>query len=477
MPTSYVGDAGRVRQVLTNLIGNAIKFTEEGHILVRVVGLPGERGLEYRVHVTVEDTGIGIPEEKLEAIFQEFQQVENDQDRAHDGTGLGLAITRRLVSAMGGDVWVDSREGEGSGFGFFLPLEAVADVESEDITAPGWMDRAIVLDDDGMNRTVLLKQLGLIGLKTSTVAQFDEIAAERPSERDIVFLGHGATDGDASVAARALREQFKPAGVFLLVSGPTKVPAGDMAFDQLLQRPVLRAAMMDYLNALAPPVRAELTPEPLIEEHAAPDMPAPLEHDVEGADIESDAPEVPEPDVDEFAGESNQSAPACIRLPVAPPEGRRRMRVLAAEDNRTNRFVFEKMLKDLDIDLVFALNGIEAIEMFAGARPDIFFTDISMPKMDGKEATRRIRALEVEDNLTPCPIIAITAHAMDGDADEILEAGVDFYLTKPLKKQQLIDHIVNAQPLDAIPALPAPDDEQETDAADSAVQMRATAAE
>ncbi|MEK6217043.1 MAG: ATP-binding protein, partial [Boseongicola sp.] len=142
-------DAGRVRQVLTNLVGNAIKFTEEGHILIRVVGPPGESGLEYRVHVTVEDTGIGIPEDKLEAIFQEFQQVENEQDRAHDGTGLGLAITRRLVTAMGGDVWVDSREGAGSGFGFFLPLEAVEDVEPEDITAPAWMDRAIVWTTTG----------------------------------------------------------------------------------------------------------------------------------------------------------------------------------------------------------------------------------------------------------------------------------------------------------------------------------------
>ena len=491
MPTSYVGDAGRIRQVLTNLIGNAIKFTEEGHILIRVVGLPGEHGLEYRVHVTVEDTGIGIPEDKLDSIFQEFQQVENEQDRTHDGTGLGLAITQRLVKAMDGDVWVDSREGAGSGFGFFLPLEAVEDVEPEDITAPSWMDRAIVLDDDGMNRTVLLKQLGLIGLKTSTVDRVDEIAAARPSGRDIVFLGHGVADGDAFEAARALREQFMPAGIFLLVSGPTKVPAGGMAFDQLLQRPVLRAAMMDCLNALAAPELAEVAPEPMVDEAALPELTEPVEADAdskpidtanleEGAAIECDAPEALEQTAQGAGGlpnESNTSQPPNIRLPVALPEGRRRMRVLAAEDNRTNRFVFEKMLKDLDIDLIFAINGLEAIEMFADARPDILFTDISMPKMDGKEATRRIRAMEVAADMGPCPIIAITAHAMDGDADDILEAGVDHYLTKPLKIQQLIDHIVNAQPLDALPALPLPDDEEETDASVDTAQMRATAAE
>ena len=137
------------------------------------------------------------------------------------------------------------------------------------------------------------------------------------------------------------------------------------------------------------------------------------------------------------------------------------MRVLAAEDNRTNRFVFEKMLKALDIDLVFAENGLEAIAAFEAARPDIIFTDISMPKMDGKEATRRIRAIEAERGLAPCPIIAVTAHAMEGDQEDILAAGIDEYLTKPLKKQKLIDFIVTAQPLDARPCLPMADEPPE----------------
>ena len=132
------------------------------------------------------------------------------------------------------------------------------------------------------------------------------------------------------------------------------------------------------------------------------------------------------------------------------------MRVLAAEDNRTNRFVLEKMLKALDIDLVFAENGLEAVQSFEDQRPDVIFTDISMPKMDGKEATRRIRAIEADQELEPCPIIAITAHAMEGDADDILAAGVDHYLTKPLKKKKLIDHIVEAQPIDCRPVLPLP---------------------
>ena len=134
---------------------------------------------------------------------------------------------------------------------------------------------------------------------------------------------------------------------------------------------------------------------------------------------------------------------ADIGPPIDEPEesGPRLLRVLVAEDNRTNRFVIEKMLKGLNIDLIFAENGQEALEHYQWQPPDIIFTDISMPKMDGKEATRRIRALEEADNLSRCPIIAITAHAMEGDDEDILSAGIDHYLTKPVRKEALIDHI------------------------------------
>ncbi|QMU58754.1 MAG: response regulator [Boseongicola sp.] len=527
MPTSYTGDAGRIRQILTNLVGNAIKFTEEGHIVIRVVGLPGEGDRDYRVHITVEDTGIGIPADKLETVFREFQQVENERDRTHDGTGLGLAITQRLVTAMGGEVWVDSRENVGSGFGFFLPMVAIEDVEPDDISAPKWMERAIVLDAPGMNRTVLQKQLGLIGLKTVMADSVNAIVEAQPHEKDIVFLGHGVGEENEFRMAEKLRGQFPVAGMFLLVSGPTRVPEGGMAFDRLLQRPVLRAAMMDCLLSLEEPALQEKVEEP---------SNAPIRADVDQSDVvredefsavtrttpveaeatwsieeigpQAGAAEAPDPtEVPEVARNSSASAdttserdldaPTSEKLtllgdrvdhpptvqsnkpvnqsrtgsdhfefhapahskPDAPvpvsdpavdkvwmpgvgkaeaeppaPQIPRPMRVLAAEDNRTNRFVIEKMLKDLNIDLVFAVNGVEAVELFENWAPDIVFTDISMPKMDGKEATRRIRFIEAERGSEPCPIIAITAHAMDGDAEDILASGVDHYLTKPLKK-------------------------------------------
>ena len=129
------------------------------------------------------------------------------------------------------------------------------------------------------------------------------------------------------------------------------------------------------------------------------------------------------------------------------------MRVLVAEDNATNRMVIDKMMKKLNIDLAFAENGLEAVEHFKWQRPDIIFTDISMPKMDGKEAARQIRKIEAEEGLPPCPIVAITAHAMEGDAEEILAAGIDHYLTKPVKKPALIEHILAAQPENTEPVL------------------------
>ena len=143
---------------------------------------------------------------------------------------------------------------------------------------------------------------------------------------------------------------------------------------------------------------------------------------------------------------TDQNGPSALDEP-------RQMRVLVAEDNRTNRLVLEKMVKSLNIDLVFAENGQIAVDHFQWQRPDILFTDISMPKMDGKEAARRIRAFEEETNADPCPIIAITAHAMDGDSDDILAAGIDHYLTKPVKKAALIDYILDAWPKGTQPVL------------------------
>ncbi len=270
LPRRMISDAGRIRQILTNLIGNAVKFTAQGHVKVAVTGQidPAKRAL--RLRTTVEDTGIGIPADMLDHIFGEFNQVEDERNRNFEGTGLGLAISERLVQMLGGRIWVTSEQGEGACFGFEVPCD---------------------------------------------LPEEDETDAARTSPQD-----------------------------------------------------------------------TERKPEP----------------------------------------DTRKS---------------RQMRVLAAEDNRTNRLVFEKMVKGLNIDLAFATNGEEAIAKVQTFEPDLVFMDISMPKIDGKEATRTIRKTEKDTHI---PIVALTAHALQGDQSDILEAGLDTYLTKPFKKELIIAEIERA---------------------------------
>ncbi len=261
LPTRFVGDAGRIRQVLTNLIGNAIKFTEEGHVVVQVVGMPGSEDGTYRVHVTVEDTGIGIPAEKLDDIFREFHQVENERDRAHDGTGLGLAISARLVALMGGEVWVDSEVGRGSGFGFQVSLPVVEDEGAAIVPAP-WMKRAIVVGADGLNRSILLKQLSLLGLHAEVAATLDDIEPFQPTRRDLFFVASDA-DKDPVDAISALRRGIDPAAIIYVTDATGRLPKTGLAVDAVMQRPVLRDDLRRCLRDVAAPpsdVAAEEVP-------------------------------------------------------------------------------------------------------------------------------------------------------------------------------------------------------------------------
>ena len=412
MPTSFVGDAGRIRQVLTNLVGNAIKFTEEGHVTIRVVGLPGEAGRDFRVHVTVEDTGIGIADDKLDGVFGEFQQVEDDRNRAYDGTGLGLAISKKLVELMGGEIWVDSKLGVGSGFGFCLTLPSLDEGGADQTQAPPWLDRAISVGETAAHRSVLQKQLTLLGLKIVALKTPDQLKEARITSRDVVFASAGLAE-DVRAVLDAPDFDTSPAAVYAIAEDTgRRATAKDM---KTLTRPLLRADLLRCLTDIAPT---------LVDEEAT----------------ETILSETPSGDAEKSTG-----------------SGKRLMRIMAAEDNRTNRFVFQKMVKSLNIELIFAENGVEALELYTKSPPDILFTDISMPKMDGKEATRRIRQFEIDKGLDRCPIIAITAHAMDGDAEEILAAGIDHYLPKPLKKQSILEHIIDAQPLGTEPILPMGD--------------------
>jgi hypothetical protein len=394
LPTAFVGDPGRIRQVLTNLLGNAVKFTHTGHVLVRTVGLP--EGDNVRVHLTVEDTGIGIPADKVEHIFGEFNQVDEERNRRYEGTGLGLAITRRLVQLMGGEIWVDSEEGVGSSFGFHLTMPVAVEDGVPSLKLPDWMRRAIVVEDQPVTREILGKQLTALGLD---VAQFPTVAALLASGRlpaaDVIVMDHGDDGSRAEDGLRKLRAAGLACPAILLAtrrSGITDESELDSG-TTVLKKPPLRHELWDAL------AQVQMT------EAAASDT---------------------------------------LDTATMPAREARGLRVLVAEDNRTNQLVFTKLVKDLDIDLTFAGNGKEAVIAFGGTQPDIVFMDVSMPEMDGKEATAMIRAMEAASGPQRTPIVAVTAHAMPGDEVEILAAGMDMYLTKPLRKTEIIGRIVAA---------------------------------
>jgi signal transduction histidine kinase/DNA-binding response OmpR family regulator len=382
LPTRFVGDPGRVRQVLTNLVGNAVKFTDHGHVLVRVVGVE-DAASKLQLHITVEDTGIGIAKENLTHIFGEFNQVETQQNRKFEGTGLGLAITRRLIEMMEGNVWVDSDLGKGSCFGFQVAL-AVAE-ETPPSRLPITLRRALVVDDKFINRTILERQLTPHGINVTLCRSGAEALAvlQRDAAFDVVLTDHDMPEMDGITLARAIRSAGHSLPLVVLSSNPTlaREQGQDADLAAILQKPVLRSELYRHLQALS------LAPEP-----ASPALP--------------------------------------------PPSGPQRvMRVLAAEDNRTNQLVFQKMVKDIQIELQFANNGREAVEIFQSWQPDLIFMDISMPEMDGREAASAIRVIEA--GRSHVPIIALTAHAMDGDSADILAAGLDQYLTKPLRKSAI----------------------------------------
>ncbi len=425
LPSSLTGDPGRIRQVLTNLVGNAVKFTLDGHVLVRVVGLEGEDG-DWQIHVTVEDTGIGIAADKQAHIFDSFAQEDQEKSRSFEGTGLGLAISRQIVERMGGEIWVESEKGKGSCFGFSLSLPC----EEQNRPAPHGLapglSTAMMVGGGDLDQEILSRQLCQLGMEVRCVASGSDALAEvRDSfHPQIVLIDERLPDARGTELAGAMRLAGLHSATVLLCAD-TRSTGQDTdrdSVDAILKRPILRSELFRILanlpvhHAPAPAARLAAAPIPVPEPDPEP------------------APDTPEPvAIPAFSSRRHAAMdpePEPITPEVAP--ALRQMRVLAAEDNRTNQFVFRKLVKELDINLAFAGNGREAVELYGTFRPDLVFMDISMPEMDGKDATRAIRQLEA--GARHVPIVAMTAHALSGDKEEILSAGLDHYLTKPMQK-------------------------------------------
>lgn len=410
LPTLFIGDPGRVRQILTNLVGNAVKFTSQGHVLIRVTGVPQSDHQTCDIHIAIEDTGIGIEDDKIDHIFGEFNQVEDDKTRQFDGTGLGLAITKRLITLMGGTVWVESESGKGSCFGFRVSLPMAGGPQPAPPDLADRLQHVIVVEDLAVNRAILGKQLRRLGSEVTVCATGAEALAAVDDSVDLILCDHDLPDMDGLDLAATLRNRgWADLPIVLMSANPGIVHAdpNHRLIQGVVQKPIPRAELFSRLLALGGSV-----------------LPLPVDT-------------------------TQRSDPL---MTLDDTGDRRQMRVLAAEDNRTNQLILSKMTKDLNIDLRLVANGQEAVDAYLDFDPDLIFMDISMPKMDGKQATEEIRRREIGSG-RHVPIVALTAHAMAGDEQGILAAGLDHYLTKPLQKKLICDMIQAHCPAGTLPVV------------------------
>src|SRR5881296_3939560 len=398
VPHMVRGDPTRVRQVLMNLIGNAIKFTEQGEVDVSAAVVRCGAA-DASVHFRVRDTGIGIPPEQLATIFQEFTQADASMTRRYGGTGLGLAISRRLVALMGGELTVTSEVGRGSEFGFTLafPVEAAApQARAGGATTSLGGRRLLVVDDNETNRRILRDMLGAEGIAVHEAARADAgLAALRRGAQagvpyDLAILDAQMPDSDGFELAAAVRADRELVATRLLIL-TSAGQRGDgercrqMGIQAYLTKPIARADLIEAVSTVlteAPPAGA---------------------------------------------------APALItRHSIA--ESRHTLRILLAEDNPVNQQVATAMLVKRGHQVDVVSNGREAVDAVRARKYDVVLMDIQMPELDGFAATAGIRALP-EGRLLP--IIALTAHALSGERERCLERGMTGYVAKPFKAHDL----------------------------------------
>jgi PAS domain S-box-containing protein len=423
----YIGDVGRIRQIITNLVGNAVKFTDSGHVFVDVSGTVEEASTLLKVCVT--DTGIGIPQDMLEHVFDKFSQVDASSTRRHEGTGLGLAITSRLVSLMGGTMGVESVEGEGSTFWFTVSLPRAGGYERKkiapvDVTGA----RVLVIDDNAVNRAILLEQMSNWG--------FDACAAE--SGREGIAVLRAAAGLGLQVDCVILDYQMpgmtgaEVARVIRATQGISSTPIVMLtSVDQALGQAGYRS--LDINAQLIKPARSSALLEALvgtIQSHRSDNVEARELVDDRSVDAEP-LPVVP-------------PAPPVIReqlrLSPAPKGQDHRVDILVAEDNEVNQLVFTQILGETGFTYEIVGNGRLAVEARQSMRPRMILMDVSMPEMNGLEATARIREADALSGHR-IPIIGVTAHALKGDRERCLEAGMDDYLSKPISPRTLMQKI------------------------------------
>ena len=412
LPACIHIDSVRLRQVLLNLLGNAVKFTERGEVSLKLTHVRSEQDGRPRLRWAVSDTGIGIPPERQQEIFNAFTQADGSTTRRFGGTGLGLTISARLVKLMGGTLWVESDAGRGSTFFIELAVDVVSRLDRIGAAlAPLSGTRALIVDDNPTNRTILdqlLRQWSMeTSLSTSAAEAFEAIASARQAGTpfDVVVLDYHMPEVDGLKLLARLRERGGAVPAILLLTSvdtPEVAKEGrELGIEQYLVKPARRTELQAAL-------RAAITRHRMKPLSAAP------------------APLAAVPKIE----------PKAVDSPLTP-QGRR---VLVAEDNPVNQRVALLLLQKRGYNVTVVADGRQAVDAYRRERFDVVLMDVQMPEMDGFEALHAIRALESGSGQRT-PVIAVTAHAMSEDRDRCEAAGMDAYLTKPLNSARLFSTI------------------------------------
>jgi len=402
IPDVIRGDPNRLRQIVLNLVGNAIKFTSKGEVSVRV-DMISSTPENHELQFTVADTGIGIPEDRQDSIFQPFTQADASTTRRFGGTGLGLTISRRLASMMGGRMWLDSEPGNGSRFHFVGRFDVAEQPQPQSLVsyAPPVLNgtRVLIVDDNHTNRDILADATTRWHMRATTVtsateaiAALEQAAAARDAYR-LMLVDRNMPEMDGFTMIERIRRnpEFSTPVIMMLTSDGQSEDAQrclQLGIESYLVKPVRLRELRDAA------VRV-LTP-------AAP--------------LATDRPQK--------------------SVAVQTPAGQLPLNILVAEDNVVNQLVITNLLRKRGHKVTIVADGRKAIDAVAAKAFDVVFMDVQMPELDGLEATREIRKREAGTQHR-IPIVALTAHAMKSDMDRCLETGMDRYLTKPIDAKEL----------------------------------------
>jgi len=413
IPAVVKGDPLRFRQVVTNLMGNAPKFTESGEIEISLE-LEDETDDNMKIHVTIRDTGIGIPEDNLESIFEPFQQADGSTTRRYGGTGLGLTICKQISRLMGGDVWAESVVGGGSTFHFISWLKRAGDIQTKRVLPVSLVHkRVLIIDDNQSNLDILKQMLKSVGMRVfplkdsrsalSTVAE--GLKTEQPFDLCISDIEMSGMSGyDIAREIRNSQSSFMALPLIALSSSMERDArkCEEAGFDGFLSKPVRREKLFQMIEIILG--------------------------------------EKEEPQRKEYREGKSEKEKIHTQYSVRE-EIKHSVRILLAEDNPVNQKLAKTMLSKAGYKVEVANDGRAAVEKFMSSPKnyDLILMDIQMPEMDGMEATKEIRGWErrqKEKTVPPIgiPIIAMTAHAMKGDREKYIEGGMNDYITKPVKR-------------------------------------------